>query len=186
MSELAEQEVAQTPSQKLAQTPSQTVGPFFHFALEYNGSAQLVPGHHPNAIALHGTVFDGMGSPVPDALVEIWQTDAAGEIPRQLGSLDRDGLTFTGFGRSATNRAGAFQFTTVRPGTSFVLVTVFARGLSHHLVTRAYLADIDDTLLRSLPPHRRSTLVAIEDSTRSYRFDIRLQGHNETVFLEYP
>jgi len=177
MSELAGQE--------LAQTPSQTVGPFFHFALDYPGSAQVVPGHHPDAITLHGTVFDGIGSPVPDALVEIWQTDAAGEIPRERGSLDRDGVTFTGFGRSATNRAGAFQFTTVRPGTSFVLVTVFARGLSHHLVTRAYLADLNDSLLRSLPQPRRATLVAIEESNRFYRFDIRLQGDNETVFLEY-
>ena len=146
----------------------------------------MVPGHHPDAIILHGTVFDGMGSPVTDALVEIWQTDAAGEIPRQRGNLDRDGMTFTGFGRSATNRAGAFQFTTVRPGTSFVLVAVFARGLSHHLVTRAYFADTDDALLRSLPQARRATLVAIEESDRLYRFDIRLQGDNETVFLEYP
>ena len=172
---------------ELHPTPSQTVGPFFHFALDYAGGPQLVPGHHPDAIVLHGTVFDGAGAAVTDALIEIWQTDAAGEVSRRIGSLDRDGIAFTGFGRAATSRAGEYVFTTVRPGTGFLMVAVFARGLSHHLFTRAYLdPEGDDTLLGSLPAARRATLVAAADAPRSYRFDIRLQGENETVFLEYP
>lgn len=171
---------------ELSPTPSQTVGPFFHFALDYAGGAQLVPGHHPDAIVLHGTVFDGSAAAVPDALIEIWQTDAAGEVPRRLGSLDRDAISFTGFGRACTNRAGDYVFTTVRPGSGFLTVAVFARGLSHHLFTRAYLDDgADDPLLRSLAANRRGTLVAAKDAPASYRFDVRLQGENETVFLEY-
>jgi protocatechuate 3,4-dioxygenase alpha subunit len=172
---------------ELTPTPSQTVGPFFHFALDYPGGPQLVPGHNTGAIALHGTVFDGSGGAVPDAVIEIWQTDAAGRVPRGLGSLDRDGITFTGFGRAATNRAGSYVFTTVRPGSGFVTLAVFARGLSHHLFTRAYLDPrVDDGLLASVPADRRGSLLASADSPSSYRFDIRLQGENETVFLEYP
>ena len=169
----------------LTPTPSQTVGPFFHFALEYEGGAQLVPGHDPNAIVLHGKVFDGAGTPVPDAVVEIWQADSSGEAVSRLGSLDRDGIAFTGFGRAATSRAGAYVFTTLRPGTSFVTLAVFARGLSHHLFTRAYLDDIGDSLLSSLDEARRSTLLASADGPSSYRFDIRMQGEGETVFLEF-
>ncbi|PRY69177.1 protocatechuate 3,4-dioxygenase alpha subunit [Glaciihabitans tibetensis] len=172
------------------QTPSQTVGPFFHFGLEYDGSAQVVPGHYPGAIRLHGTVFDGGQAPVPDALLEIWQTDAAGLVSRERGSLLRNEFAFTGFGRAATNLGGEYAFTTVRPGTGFVTVAVFARGLSHHLFTRAYFDDgtgggASDSLLASLPPSRRSTLLAMPDGDRSFRFDVRLQGDGETVFLEY-
>ena len=171
----------------LTPTPSQTVGPFFHFALDYPGGPQLVPGHHPDAIALHGTVWDGSDAAVPDAVIEIWQTDAAGQVPRGLGSLDRDGITFTGFGRAATNRAGGYVFTTLRPGSGFVTLAVFARGLSHHLFTRAYLdPEADDRLLASLPDDRRGSLLATRETATSYRFDIRLQGERETVFLEYP
>lgn len=62
---------------------------------------------------------------------------------------------------------------------------MFARGLTHHLFTRAYLADGADPLLDALPAERRATLVAAEDAPRTYRFDIRLQGEGETVFLEF-
>jgi protocatechuate 3,4-dioxygenase alpha subunit len=170
----------------LLPTPSQTVGPFFHFALDYPGGPELVPGHVPNAIRLHGTVFDGAQNPVPDALLEIWQSDAAGTVSRQQGSLARDGFTFTGFGRSATTRAGHYQFTTVRPGGPFACLAVFARGLNRHLYTRVYFDAAAGGLLDSLPAERRSTLVAVPDAPRSFRFDIHLQGDGETVFLEFP
>jgi protocatechuate 3,4-dioxygenase alpha subunit len=175
------------------QTPSQTIGPFFGFALPYAGGAELVPGHHPSAIRLHGTVFDGAGEPIPDALIEIWQADDAGAVSRELGALGRDGFTFTGFGRTSTTLAGHYSFTTVKPGSvaggsPYVLVTIFARGLTHHLFTRAYFPEDDlsaDTVLNAVPSERRATLVTAMDGDASYRFDIRLQGENETVFLEF-
>jgi protocatechuate 3,4-dioxygenase alpha subunit len=177
------------------QTPSQTIGPFFAFALPYEGGAELVPGHNPNAIRLHGVVLDGAGVPIPDAIVEIWQADERGVIPEAQGSLARDRYTFTGFGRDATTLAGAYNFTTIKPGpidgkAPYVLVTIFARGLTHHLTTRAYFDDeVDlnsaDALLAGLADDRRATLVAVAETNGSYRFDIRLQGERETVFLDF-
>ena len=67
------------------------MGPFFGMALPYPGDSDLVDDAHPQAVRLHGTVYDGAGVAVPDALVELWQPDSAGRIPRQRGSLRRDG-----------------------------------------------------------------------------------------------
>lgn len=177
------------------QTPSQTVGPFYGYALPYDKGPELVPGHHPHAIRLHGTVTDGAGEPVIDALLEIWQADGEGALSSELGSLDRDGFTFTGFGRAATTMAGHYTFTTVKPGpvaghAPYVLVTIFARGLTHHLFTRVYFAAdaallATDTVLAQVPADRRSTLISVQDGPASYRFDIRLQGEGETVFLDF-
>ena len=61
-------------------TPGQTVGPFFHYALPYDGDRDLVPPGTPGALLLHGTVYDGAGAGVPDALVEIWQADPRGRV----------------------------------------------------------------------------------------------------------
>jgi protocatechuate 3,4-dioxygenase alpha subunit len=165
-------------------TPGQTVGPFFAFGLEYGGDSALVPPGTPGAIRLHGRVLDGAGEPVPDALVELWQTDAAGLVVRASGSLKRDGHTFTGWGRCGTDRTGTYAFTTIAPGAPFFALTVFARGLLDRLFTRAYLpGHPDDRLLASLEPERRTTLVATGDE-HGYVFDIRLQGDGETVFLD--
>ncbi len=171
-------------------TPSQTVGPFFGYALPYDGGEDLVPAHHPNAVRLHGTVYDGDGAPVPDSLVEIWQADANGTIPDARGSLTRDGYTFTGFGRSATTRDGGYSFTTVEPGAvgdaaPFFACIVFARGLTDKLHTRIYLPGADDGFLRSLPAERRATLIARRQSDGSLHHDIHLQGEEETVFLDF-
>jgi protocatechuate 3,4-dioxygenase alpha subunit len=169
-------------------TPGQTVGPFFGFALEYPGDAALVPAGHPDGVVLHGRVLDGAGEPVPDALVELWQADPAGGVPQAEGSLRRDGSTFTGWGRSGTDADGRYSFTTLRPAAPFVSITVFARGLMHRLFTRAYLPGADiagDPLLASLSPARSATLLACEDA-EGLRFDIRLQGLGETVFLRFP
>jgi protocatechuate 3,4-dioxygenase alpha subunit len=180
---------------KLLQTPSQTIGPFFGFALPYAGGPELVEPHLPLAIRLHGTVFDGAGEPVPDALIEIWQANEDGVLPRELGSLQRDHYTFTGFGRCPTDRAGNYGFTTVKPGSvngkaPYVFVTVFARGMPMHLFTRAYFPDeVDrnaaDAVLSALDAQRRSTLVAVAGKPAEYRFDIHLQGEGETVFLDF-
>jgi protocatechuate 3,4-dioxygenase, alpha subunit len=167
-------------------TPGQTVGPFFGFALPFAGDADLVPAGHPQAVQLTGRVLDGAGEPLPDGLVEVWQSNADGRIVRTAGSLRRDPFTFTGFGRCSTDNAGIYRFTTIRPGTGFFSLTVFGRGLGHRLFTRAYLPGApDDALLAAVPTDRRSTLRIVEDGTR-LRFDIRLQGAGETVFLRFP
>lgn len=178
----------------LAPTPGQTVGPFYGFALPYDGGSELVPPGHPAAIRLHGRVLDGAGDPVPDALLEVWQADEDGRVPRQAGSLHRDGFTFTGWGRASTDLTGTYSFTTIAPGATgedvapFFAITVFARGLLNRLFTRAYLPDHPllgaDRLLSSVPADRRGSLVASADS-HGYAFDIHLQGEHETVFLSY-
>lgn len=177
----------------LTPTARQTVGPFFHYALPYPGDSELVPPGRADAIRLHGVVRDGAGDPVPDALLEIWHADSEGRISQEPGSLHRDGFTFTGWGRAATDATGHYSFSTVTPGATgpgqapFVAVTVFARGLLNRLFTRAYLpGDLDeDPLLASVAEDRRHTLVAVADD-QGYRFDIRLQGEGETVFLRHP
>ena len=123
-------------------TPGQTVGPFYGQALPYDGDSELVPAGRADAIRLHGVVYDGDGVPIPDALVEIWQADASGQVPREAGSLHRDGWTFTGWGRCSTDRTGHYSFSTVLPGPTeegaapFFAVALFARGLLDRLVTR--------------------------------------------------
>lgn len=158
----------------LSATPGQTVGPFYGYALPIPGGNELVPPGSPGAIRLHGLVTDGAGAPVPDALLEIWQADADGVVPTKTGSLRRDGWTFTGWGRAATDGAGRYSFTTVEPGVSqtgsapFIAMTVFARGLLNRLFTRVYLPGehvATDPLLSSLPSGRRDTLIAVPTST---------------------
>ncbi|MCV7076566.1 protocatechuate 3,4-dioxygenase subunit alpha [Mycobacterium szulgai] len=178
---------------ELSCTPGQTVGPFFGLALSYPGDSELVGPEHPDAVVLHGTVYDGAGRAIPDALVEVWQADGDGRIPGAPGSLSRDGSAFTGFGRAATDAGGDYRFTTVVPGASgvgqpFFAIAVFARGLLHRLCTRAYLPDVDfaaDPLLSTVDVARRDTLVCGIEGGMGYRFDIHLQGPNETVFLTY-
>lgn len=174
-------------------SPGQTIGPFYGFALPYDGDNLLVPSGHARAVRLHGRVLDGNGVPVPDSLVELWQADPEGHVPQVAGSLRRDGFTFTGWGRAATDPAGHYWFSTLTPGAvdagaPFFALTVFARGLLDRLFTRAYLpGDAADTdpFLQSVEPARRPTLVAVPDEA-GYRFDIRLQGEGETVFLAHP
>ncbi|MEI5097487.1 protocatechuate 3,4-dioxygenase subunit alpha [Streptomyces sp. PmtG] len=181
-----------------APTPSQTIGPFYGFALPVAGGGDVAPAGHPDAITLHGYVYDGAGKPVTDALVETWQPAPDGSRAGAPGSLrrdpvsgavtGRDGVTFTGFGRVPTDADGHWTVRTLAPGgVPYVCLAVFARGLLAHLYTRAYLRDDqDDALLGSLPPGRRATLLARPGPRRVHRFDIRLQGEDETVFLEFP
>lgn len=182
-----------------APTPSQTVGPFYGYALPFAGGGAIAPAGHPDTITLHGYVYDGAGAPVPDALIETWQPAPDGSRAGTPGSLrhdpvtgeviGRDGVAFTGFGRVPTDADGHFAVRTLPPGgVAYISVAVFARGLLHHLRTRAYLHGSGDALLNSLDPERRATLVATPEpaNPRTYRFDIRLQGEGETVFLEFP
>lgn len=196
-----------TTDQLLPPTPSHTVGPFYGFALPVPDGGDIAPAGHPEAITVHGRVLDGAGAPVPDALLEFWQAGPDGSPAGRPGSLPRDPSTgtaarrdttaFTGFGRVGTDAAGHWTVRTLRPGTGgthapYLSVCVFARGLLHHLFTRIYLPDgataealRTDALFASLPVDRRHTLLAAAESAGTYRFDIRLQGEEETVFLDF-
>lgn len=178
------------PDQFPTPTPGQTVGPFFHFGLCVDAGHELVSPGSAGALRLHGWVRDGAGEPMPDALIEIRQADADGSISTAEGSLRRDGV-FTGWGRAATDPGGHYSFTTVEPGpvgdgAAFFAVTIVARGLLDRLFTRAYLPGQTDTFLNELEEHERSTLVAAREADGSLRFDIRLQGPEETVFVAFP
>lgn len=191
------------------QTPSQTVGPFFHGGLAWDGGEDLLWAETPEKpikgqrIRIEGCVLDGDGKPVPDALIEIWQANAAGRYnhpeDRQEKPLDP---AFIGFGRSATKVDGSFRFVTIRPGrvpgrgnalqAPHIALSLFCRGLLRRLVTRIYFEDSpengEDPVLALIPdPARRETLLArrangVDDVV--YRFDIRLQAEGETVFFD--
>jgi protocatechuate 3,4-dioxygenase, alpha subunit len=183
-----------------ALTPSQTIGPFLHIAVPYEGEEALVRPNHPGAIRILGTIIDGEGEVVNDALVEIWQANASGryahpEDVREEVPLE-DG--FTGFGRCATDAEGRFEFLTVKPGpvpgpngipqAPHIDVSLFARGLLNRLVTRIYFPDegeanAADAILSLIEDEAdRETLIArAEDG--ALRFDIRLQGEGQTAFF---
>ncbi|WP_084104324.1 protocatechuate 3,4-dioxygenase subunit alpha [Demequina sp. NBRC 110056] len=180
----------------LAPTPHQTVGPFFAFGLEYPDMHQVAHPHSDGAITLSGRLLDGAGAPVPDGVIEIFSATAGGEIPRERGSLRRDGLRFTGFGRAFTDDDGRYLFWTTEPaptaagGAAFFAVGVFARGLSARLATRIYVpGDADalasDPLLASLDQDEAATLTAVRTAEGHLVHDIRLQGERETVFLVF-
>jgi protocatechuate 3,4-dioxygenase alpha subunit len=181
-------------------TASQTVGPFFHIGLPYPGGAELVAPDAPGAIRLGGTVFDGEGEPVDDALVEVWQADRAGRYHHPEDTRDDPPVEggFRGFGRCPTDAGGSYEFVTIKPGpvpapgggmqAPHVLVAVFARGLLKHVVTRVYFPDESaandaDPVLGLVEPERRSDLVAVEEAG-AYRFDVHLQGDRETPFFD--
>ena len=173
----------------LPATAGQTVGPFFGYALPFPDDNALVPPGTPGAVVLHGRLLDGAGGPVPDAILELWQADAEGNVVQEQGSLRRgagaEEQAFTGFGRASTDAEGRYAFTTIVPGAPFFSVTVFARGLLNRLFTRAYLPGAGDAFLEGLDADRRSTLLTTQDET-GYVFDVHLQGERETVFLAYP
>ncbi len=98
-------------------------------------------------------------------------------------------MTFTGFARVPTDADGRWAVRTLPPdGVPYLSLCVFARGLLHHLFTRIYLPGPDtdaDRLLAGLAPERRATLLARATAPRTYAFDVRLQGPEETVFLDF-
>jgi protocatechuate 3,4-dioxygenase, alpha subunit len=169
------------------ETPSQTIGPYLGIGLPWPDGPDVVPAGAPGAFWIRGTVYDGAGAVVPDALVETWQADPDG----------RFGGSFRGFGRCATDDDGRYAIRTRRPGpvpapggepqAPHLDVSVFARGLLNRVVTRIYFAGEEandaDPVLRSVPAERRPTLLATAEGG-DHRFDIHLQGPDETVFFD--
>ncbi len=180
-------------------TPWQTVGPYFHYALPYESGPQVVGPSRSGAFTLHGYVYDAEGTPIPDSLVEIWQADESGRFVDEPGIFEAPSAEgFRGFGRSDTDADGHYTFTTVKPAgvptedgveqAPHIAMSVFARGMLRRTVTRVYFddessANASDPLLSSVEASRSATLVAVADE-RGYRFDVHLQGADETVFLD--
>lgn len=184
-------------------TPPQTVGPFFHGLLREGLNVMAPSATDGVRIRIEGCVYDGNRAPVADAMIEIWQANAQGHYnhpaDQRVASPDP---TFAGFGRAGTDDNGQYWFETIRPGkvpiengseqAPHLNVAVSARGLLHHLFTRMYFddeaaANARDAVLRGIPEARRGTMLAKKTSVDGkivYRFDIVLQGQDETVFFD--
>jgi protocatechuate 3,4-dioxygenase alpha subunit len=190
---------------KLIPTPSQTVGPFFHLGMARPEWSDLTTENPAGEkIAIEGRVIDGDGQPVPDAIIELWQANTAGRYNHPDDRQEDKPLDphFRGFGRVATDAEGNFRVVTVKPGpvpgrgnalqAPHINIALFARGLLIHLYTRIYFADetanAGDPLLASIEDEAvRDTLLARRTTSggrATYRFDIVMQGENETVFLD--
>lgn len=196
----------------LKETPSQTAGPYVHIGCvpNFSGIEGIFPEDLGNSmvndqtrgerITIIGQVFDGTGTPLRDAMLEIWQADGEGlyNSPSELrGTADPN---FAGWGRQPTDmETGTFRFETVKPGrvpladgrlqAPHVNFWIVARGINLGLNTRMYFADeeaanAEDPILQRVEHKVRvPTLLAARDGN-AYRFDIRLQGDDETIFFD--
>jgi len=181
-------------------TPSQTVGPFLEIGLPWPDGPFVVPEDTPGAITITGRVFDGAGDPVTDALVETWQADTDGRFAHPDDPRGAVSNGFRGFGRCPTGLDGSYRIVTLKPGAlpspdggteaPHLDVSVFARGLLDRVVTRAYFPDeaeanAADPVLALIDPARVATLIARPDPDPArLRFDVHLQGDQETVFFD--
>jgi|SRR5579884_556348 len=162
------------------------------------GDNLITPDATGEKIGIEGRIVDGDGVPINDAMIEIWQADAQGRYANPADTRARPNTQFKGFGRSATDKNGEFGFATVKPGpvpgpngtmqAPHIVVAVFSRGMLRQVYTRIYFADEAaneaDPILKLVPADRRGTLIAKKQANGVYRFDIRMQGENETVFFE--
>lgn len=191
----------------LVETPSQTAGPYVHIGCipTFAGIPEIYPqdlglspietGAKGEIITITGSVFDGTGWAMRDAMMESWQADAKGIYPGQNGADPKVG----GFCRFAADKdSGEFTLKTIKPGAvtdrsgalmaPHINVWIVARGINIGLNTRIYFEDEDNTadplLARIEQRHRVDTLLARKTGDSAYRFDIRLQGDGETVFLD--
>ena len=177
-------------------TPFQPTGPYPQVMLDLPTGAAipLSDGAHGQRIVIEGVVIDGAGKPIADTMIETWQADASGRYhhPHDPRAEQAD-PQFWGYRRVATDEAGRFRIETVKPGivesqAPHVLVAIYGGGILYRYVTRLYFEDepanADDSVLQSVPPHRRQTLIARVEAADRYRFNIRLQGGDETVFFD--
>ena len=196
----------------LKESPSQTAGPYVHIGCTPNfagitsiyetdlGTVMVNDRTLGERITVRGRVFDGAGAPLKDALVEIWQADAAGLYNSRSELRGTADPNFTGWGRCPTSADdGIFSFDTIKPGRApykdgrkmapHITVWIVARGINIGLHTRMYFGDeaeanAEDPLLARIEHrHRVTTLVAPREGS-VYTFDIHLQGEKETVFLD--
>jgi protocatechuate 3,4-dioxygenase alpha subunit len=187
----------------LITTSSQTVGPYVKIGFEALAVENLAPAPAAGErVTLHGRLLDGDGKPVNDGVVEIWQANAQGKYAHPEDAQDKPiDKSFRGFGRSLTKSDGGFRFSTVKPGpvpgpsgtmqAPHIVVTVFARGMLKHLITRVYFPDepanASDPVLKLVPSDRRSTLIAkrVAGEKGALEWNIVIQGQDETVFFDY-
>ncbi|MFK7834958.1 MAG: protocatechuate 3,4-dioxygenase subunit alpha [Sulfitobacter sp.] len=190
------------------ETASQTAGPYVHIGCTPNfaglngvypedlGASMITGDVAGQRITLKGQIFDGTGTPLRDAMIEAWQADAAGLYAGQDGADPH----FTGFGRCPCNaKDGSFAFDTVRPGpvawpaggkqAPHITLWIVARGINLGLHTRAYFADApendtDPVLGRIEHRVRVKTLLAAPENDFTYKFNIHLQGADETIFFD--
>ena len=186
-----------------SETPSQTVGPYFSMRLAGDGENILTS--REDHIVIEGRVRDGAGDHIEDALLEIWQAGPSGRYdhPDDTRDLDLD-PHFTGFGRTASNfETGEYRFETLKPGrvpdaegalqAPHISLIVQGRGMLNPVFTRIYFSDEeeanhDDLVLRGVPAKRRDTLIATKEPGSDptvYRFDVVMQGEDETVFFDF-
>jgi protocatechuate 3,4-dioxygenase alpha subunit len=184
----------------LQATTSQTVGPYLHIGLVWLIIEDLAPKSVAGErVRIEGRVTDGDGKPVNDALIEIWQANAAGKYAHPRDRQDKPlEKGFRGFGRSATNQAGEFRFRTIKPGrvpgrdgvpqAPHIAVNVFMRGQLKQLVSRIYFpgdpANAKDPVLALVPAERRATLIARQKKAGVLEWNVVLQGKGETVFFD--
>lgn len=192
-------------SDKLGQTPSQTVGPYFAMRIAADDAESVLPvPEGAERIVITGTVYDGDGNHVEDALIETWQANPAGRYDHPDDQRDIDLSTgFTGFARAKSDfDDGSYRIDTVKPGAvpdpegepqaPHIAVVIQARGMLNPVFTRIYFSDEapanqHDLVMRRVPEGRRPTLIAdlVEGTDPvEYQFDIRLQGEGETVFFD--
>jgi len=165
------------------------------------GDNLITPDATGEKIRIEGRVTDGDGMPINDAMIEIWQADAQGRYASPRDARARPNTQFKGFGRSATDKNGVYSFDTIKPGAvpgpngqqqaPHIVVCVYSRGMLRQIYTRLYFAgeaaNGADPILNLVPVERRGTLIAHKESRGGqavYRFDIRVQGQDETVFFD--
>lgn len=193
--------------QRFKESPSQTAGPYVHIGCTPNicgiggvfaedlGATMITGDAAGQRITVKGQVIDGAGMPLRDALIEIWQADAAGKFAGHGGDPH-----FTGFGRSAGDMdTGEFTFDTVKPGrvpapngqlqAPHITVWIVARGINLGLHTRMYFddeaeANAQDPILSRIEHQSRIPTLLARQIEGGYRFDIHLQGDRETIFFD--
>jgi protocatechuate 3,4-dioxygenase alpha subunit len=201
---------------QLKETPSQTAGPYIHIGATPNhagiagvyrqdfGKTMVGRAAKGERIAVVGHVFDGLGEPLKDALIEIWQADAAGLYNSPQERRGKADPNFAGFGRQpADGETGEYRFETIKPGrvpfvdgtpmAPHITFWIVARGINVGLHTRMYFSDeaaanAKCPVLARLEQRARAKSLIAQRSEKAgkvvYRFDIRLQGENETVFFD--